>query len=1065
MGPIAKAIFLDTPSVIDSAWRHLDYSWNRERYYRYDAAPHILPRPFWHKPPFWFFVVTLLFVSYGPTWDGLCATLPRKFTDPLRWALAAAVFAASLYLAYRAACALWNIVSHRFKRIVANELTKGRKATVIIIAAIPPILLIATGVFVAYFLYEPGDTACFIENGSGLALTRFLLCLAAVAVFVLIARSPRVTVDRFLWAQAGILVAVAAIQWIVLTHPESREAEDVPYRHLFELLAPCIVLILALAPWLARRAFASVPAATGARFQRLLTERELFVQPPEPDASWGRVWYAFVYGPAYHLLHLLLLPALVALVTPAKWLYPFVFGTFVFSVFLLVWGNVSSRWQQLNTYIERWFLRGTPLLISSLVILVGVLRVAQFDYVSTILDAAPFGFVFGLVVMNYVLFWLVEYWMSRAAASQLLHVLGGGADQIAIPYQPDFDQTQNGVRVVRQNRFLLSHDTGRFIVVGTVGNLGPRGGQGQPVTPLIPAFQSYYLTELFERLGENTGDPHDHDKVMEISRRTGIYFFLMNSMIAAVIAVFAGVFIYEEYVADNAIDPVVISSTTPPEHPVDLAKLLQEDSGRPAIVVVGSGGGTRAALYTASVLNGLHRLGVDRDIVLVSGVSGGGVALAYFAANYDALTAPSPARSAGKCPDDKSDWDCFNKGVTKPFIEDVLNGATEWRLLRTTPLSALLVESFQRYLFTSQQRLGSVDRVALILNSAMVSHPDIESEVLTQTIDKAETPRKCDDAERTYKLMGGGRLIFTNLQDVEKFPKPPEQEKPPVPDVRLPYQIVRDARVPLAAAGALNANFPPVFANARVRFDGTWPNRCNQRSYYVTDGGAEENLGLVSALYAIESALAKIPKNAVRPIHIVIAEASAVSYDYRQDYGLSAVFGGSKERLTGGLTNELINKINSQLCRRANLDDQHCPRPSENPNFRFHYLALPLAFRARGGFGTHWMYAKEYHLSDPRPRTTPLSDYLPFDWLRESKVTVKRKELEGVWAALHDPGPKPRDPDPKKPFCNPNSFPRGSSGASVQSWICGSASDPTGRDLHLEEWNNLVRAMDQYPNP
>src|SRR6202008_562821 len=102
-------------------------------------------------------------------------------------------------------------------------------------------------------------------------------------------------------------------------------------------------------------------------------------------------------------------------------------------------------------------------------------------------------------------------------------------------------------------------------------------------------------------------------------------------------------------------------------------------------------GEPRAALYTASVLNGLHRLGVDRDIVLLSGVSGGGAALAFFAGNHDALTGPHAGQATKDCPDGQ--WGCFNTSVTKPFIEDVLNGATEWRLFRRTALSQLLVES------------------------------------------------------------------------------------------------------------------------------------------------------------------------------------------------------------------------------------------------------------------------------------------------------------------------------------------------------------------------------------
>jgi hypothetical protein len=455
-------------------------------------------------------------------------------------------------------------------------------------------------------------------------------------------------------------------------------------------------------------------------------------------------------------------------------------------------------------------------------------------------------------------------------------------------------------------------------------------------------------------------------------------------------------------------------------------------------VVVGSGGGTRAALYTASVLNGLHRVGVDRDIALVSGVSGGGVALAYFAVNSDALTGQSLSSPPGRCPADK--WDCFSKGVTEPFIEDVLNGATEWRLFRTTALSQLLVESFERYLFPSRPSLGSDKAPALILNATIVSHPAEDSDVLTRTINKAT---QCEEAERTFNLAGGGRLIFTNLRDTGAFP----QRGSPIPDVRLPYEIVRDPDVSLASASALNANFPPVFPNARVRVRSDDQDPCEFRSYYVTDGGAVENLGLLSALYAIKSALAKIPPGtAVRPIHVVVAEASAVSYDYSQDRGVSALL-GSKERLTGDLTNELIDNINRKLKEMSRA----------NANMRFHYLALPLAFRARGGFGTHWMYAKEYHLNDPRPRVTSWLNFLPFAALRAGKATVDRNDLSALWLALHDPD---------KSFCTADLFQHDSDKAKVQNWVCGSPKDdPMQRDLHMEEWNKLVIEMEKARPP
>src|SRR5204863_330849 len=77
-----------------------------------------------------------------------------------------------------------------------------------------------------------------------------------------------------------------------------------------------------------------------------------------------------------------------------------------------------------------------------------------------------------------------------------------------------------------------------------------------------------------------------------------------------------------------------------------------------------------------------------------------------------------------------------------------------------------------------------------------------------------------------------------------------------VPAIGMPFRVLRDGSVGLARAAALSANFPPVFPNARVNVTGfaAVGQPCDVRSYYVTDGGAVENLSLVSALLTIDRA-------------------------------------------------------------------------------------------------------------------------------------------------------------------------------------------------------------------
>ena len=303
-------------------------------------------------------------------------------------------------------------------------------------------------------------------------------------------------------------------------------------------------------------------------------------------------------------------------------------------------------------------------------------------------------------------------------------------------------------------------------------------------------------------------------------------------------------------------------------------------------------------------------------------------------------------------------------------------------------------------------------------------------------------------------MVSGGRLIFTNLANTSSFPK----RASTIPDTRLPYRIVTDVTVPLADAAALNANFPPVFQNARVVLKGERPDTsCPDRTYFVTDGGAEENLGLVSALYAVQSALDDLRKRcgedgrqcpgSLRPIHFVLAEASATAYDYESDRGVSAALSGAKERMTGGLTEELIQKTNGPY-RQLMRDDR--------ADVEFHYLALPLAFRSRGGFGTHWMHPPRVVMTDPHARFVPRwRDRLAAPFANTS-VTAGKENLAALRSALHDPSRPYCDPRFRQPGVDPWA------GATVKRWICGAPGD-TPRDLHIEQWKVLVTTFGATP--
>jgi hypothetical protein len=124
MGSLKTALFLDIPSLIDSAWRRVEYSLNAECRYHPGPPPNqpdppakIDTRQFWTKPPFWLFAITVFFVSYGPTWGGLCAIAPRAITDGLRNTVAVVIIGGSLVLGgflFLQAC--W-LIQRRFERL------------------------------------------------------------------------------------------------------------------------------------------------------------------------------------------------------------------------------------------------------------------------------------------------------------------------------------------------------------------------------------------------------------------------------------------------------------------------------------------------------------------------------------------------------------------------------------------------------------------------------------------------------------------------------------------------------------------------------------------------------------------------------------------------------------------------------------------------------------------------------------------------------------------------------------------------------------------------------------
>lgn len=1021
---LLRGLFLDFPYLIDSAWRRVDFNINRELDYRPPGAAAPTDRPVWKRPSFWLFALVVMFTGYGPLWEGFCTLLPPPLSKPALYLVALALIAASLALAIL----IWKEASARIRAYFANPAggsLKSRKAIVWlgfvgIIVLLCGSLIGGAGANIALARHEPcRDMHFHVE-----ALLQLLACAGAIGAYALAMSRIRGTL-QLLAIQAVLLALVFAMVWCL--GAGNTEASGLPYRHVFAAVALSVSVLLVAAHWIADGVFRErdVTAQLRDYFSNRLKATELFDVRRPVTLVEGRIVQALVRGALYRPLLLAFPPALVAFMAPPRYLYLVTLLAVVVWGLLLASGSIAIRWELLVRTLERWFLRGTSRAVTLIVVGIAALRIFRVDYVATIVDAAPFGALFGLVAMGYVLSWLVEYWLNRIVGARVLGMLGADKDSSGtrypgddVPVDPDPDLR---VLIERGGRYLMLHPLGRYMAVGT-----------QTQRPTQAGFNSHELVGLLTRLAGR-----DSAYSAALLRMVDTYFFLVNLLLVLVFLLFGAYYLVHSRAL--AVDPVVTTGGTafPSALKALSAHLVADPASppRPAVVVVASGGGTRAALYTAHVLEGLHRLGRDRDIVLLSGVSGGGVSLTFFAVEYARLV------SGGR-----ADWDRFKRLASDNFIEDVLEGASELRVFGSSPLTLLLAESFNRRLSPQGRWLQFADIAAappLILNTTIVAHPVEDSETLKVTLDRAGTPSHpaCAEEETPFTLLKGGRLVFTDLGEVGAFPQPRSR----IPDVRLPYRVIQDPAIPLAKAAALQANFPPVFPNARVRLaDASTGSRCAPRSYFVTDGGAQENLGLVSALFAVQSALRTLAdrcepgKCALRPLHFVLIEASASGYDFTQDRGLSAAISGAKERLTGGLTETLI----------ASSERMYRDVSGTVERFDFHYLALPMVFRSRGGFGTHWMQAKSITVSDPRERTAP--------WIRTFGIgteSLGRDAVGELWNELHSVPPS---------FCDGvrAGAPSARAREKVREWICidGSGTQMP-RDLHIGEWKGLVERL------
>ena len=207
-------------------------------------------------------------------------------------------------------------------------------------------------------------------------------------------------------------------------------------------------------------------------------------------------------------------------------------------------------------------------------------------------------------------------------------------------------------------------------------------------------------------------------------------------------------------------------------------------------------------------------------MVLASGVFGGSAALTYFALKQDLLRTPVYDNAA------KAAWDAFESAMAEPYIQEVLNAASDsavvfgtwrWRdsvcgegaqprderprgfVPTRVRFGNLLAQSF-----VCKMGPGSMEsvRFGLILNTGLIGHFQ-PLETIGYRAHRAGAARR-GRSRSGPPILSGGRLILTNV------PQPHEAESAigsqGTRDLR--FISINDPEMSVARAAALSANFP-----------------------------------------------------------------------------------------------------------------------------------------------------------------------------------------------------------------------------------------------------------------
>ncbi|MGH1440029.1 MAG: hypothetical protein ACRBBR_07975 [Cellvibrionaceae bacterium] len=815
-----------------------------------------------------------------------------------------------------------------------------------------------------------------------------------------------------------IILSLITLFIIAFADKGATEADNTIYYHGFFVFGLILLLFAWLAKPFALLLLKKFVRENSGQIQKALANTELFKSPKAPQFLHSKIFFAGISAITHYPLHLLLLPSLLILFlkdvgsNASYWL---IGSALALSFMLSFWGSMHSRWNNMFQLITRISMRGGMLVVSVAIIFLAIARLLDIGYVTTVMDGTPLT-VIPYFAAFYFYFLAYEYWANRSFNEILLPIFGPRNDYGRIKFDIDPSAKGKNIRIEHHDRYLQFHGIDRFLVTGKIENNSKKQY----------GYEAYNRETLFRRLLESDiGQGDDEEKrvksraiLRRLCRLTHIYFSTLNILLVLAVMTFFALANYNEH--QQPVWKADFTQTNKATFSLSDALHQQANDKQPAILLAASGGGTRAALYTSSVLYGLNKLKQDQNIIMGSGVSGGGASLAYFAFDRHNLIDPSERKyeqDVDRCSnryahnhytfsESKQDqsWKCYFEKISRPFIKDVIQGTAEWRIAGAVSNGTLLAESLARNFkagasdhdkVNQNVTFGDLNNFGLMLNTALVAHPYEYSEELSDLYAKQSVSQ-----DGFYTIHGGSRLVFTNLLETSAFPTTENIKKIDkeidAEDIFLKYEIVQDAHMPLTVAAALNANFPPVFSNSLVvKKELLKQERAEKETaYYVTDGGAVENRGILSLLYSLRSGLTEFHEKyngqCLPNIHIVVAEASAASIDYSNNRGLETALGGSLP-IANQLYQELLKDAQQQY-REINTGCEGSDS-QEASELKLHYLSMPRFFRTRGGMGTHWMMPSNVKLTNPS-QPDPLA-------AAKNSHRLSRSELEALLLSLY----------------------------------------------------------------